>query len=83
MPKKNRETLLGELNDARWRHDAKEIVQIMQSRYIYLFTPEDIEYLYVNTLCRQKDAKFAQDLQDLNAIAVFHRAFPGWTQKQQ
>jgi hypothetical protein len=75
---KTRETLLDELNEARWNRNVKEIIRIMQSKHIGLFTPDDIHYLYVNTLCRAANDKFAQNLFELKAIEVFHQVFPDY-----
>jgi hypothetical protein len=81
--KKKRETLLDELNEARWNHNANEIIRIMQSKHILLFTPDDIHDLYVNTLCRAANDKFSQDLFELKAIEIFHRVFPDYKKEQK
>jgi hypothetical protein len=78
---KTRETLLDELNEARWNHNAEEIIRIMQSKHNRLFTADDIHYLYINTLCRAANDQFAQDLFELKAIEIFHQAFPKYVEE--
>jgi hypothetical protein len=82
-PTKTRETLLDELNVARWNRSAEEIIRIMQSKHNQLFTADDIHYLYVNTLCRAANDQFSQDLSEFGAIEAFHQAFPNYSQEQK
>ena len=72
----DRRTVLDEINEARWNHDAKEIIRMLQSPDIQLLTKDDIHYLFVNTLCRAANDKFAQELSALKAIEIFHQVFP-------
>jgi hypothetical protein len=71
-------TLLDQINQARLNQSAAAIICILQSSDVHLLAYEDQHDLYVNTLQRAANDQFSKDLWSLNAIDVFHKAFPNY-----
>ena len=71
----DRRSVLDNINQAKWNHNAKEIVRILQTPEIHLLQTEDIHDLYVNTLQRAANDTFSQDLFALKAFDIFHQVF--------
>lgn len=73
-----RQMILTKLEDAKWKHDAAELIKIMKTEERFHLTDDDINDIYVNVLCRAANDEFSKNLKILNVHEVFHKAFPNY-----